>query len=114
MSALAISGHCQEVDAVYLLQFSFFIGAEKPHREPHYIAGKPNAWRWLGIREYCPDPRRRFGKVARHLYHSCAQRCWPVQRISGKVFLVLLQALEHVVCQHWHTATLFFEFFAAR
>jgi hypothetical protein len=24
--------------------------------------------------------------------------------------LVLLQALEHVVCLHWHTAALFFKF----
>jgi hypothetical protein len=32
----------------------------------------------------------------------------------GKFFLVLLQALEHIVCQHRHAAALFLKFFAAR
>jgi|SRR6478752_305134 hypothetical protein len=30
-----------------------------------------------------------------------------------KFFLVLLQALEHIVCLHWHAAALFLKFFAA-
>ena len=32
----------------------------------------------------------------------------------GKFFLVLLQALEHIICLHWHAAALFLKFFAAR
>jgi hypothetical protein len=75
----------------------------KLHREPHCIAGKPNAWRLSDIREYCLGPQRRFGKVALHPYHTCAQHCWPVQRILEKVFrgsfsdirACCLQALAH-------------------
>src|SRR5262249_31768753 len=63
---------------------SILISAGKLHREPHGIAGKPHAWRFSGIREYCPDPRRRLGNAALHLFHSHAQHCWPVQRILGK------------------------------
>jgi hypothetical protein len=31
----------------------------------------------------------------------------------GKFFLVLLQALEHIVCLHWHADAVFLKFFAA-
>jgi hypothetical protein len=31
----------------------------------------------------------------------------------GKFFLVLLETFEHIVCLHWHTAALFYKFFAA-
>ena len=38
----------------------------------------------------------------------------PCNASCGKFFLVLLQALEHVVCLNRHTATLSFKFLAAR
>ena len=38
----------------------------------------------------------------------------PCNASWGKLFLALLQALEHVVCLHWHPAALFFKFLAAR
>ncbi|HZM23792.1 MAG TPA: hypothetical protein VFC02_18725, partial [Anaerolineales bacterium] len=37
----------------------------------------------------------------------------PCNASSGKFFLVLLQALEHVVCEHWYSGALLFEFFTA-
>src|SRR5262249_52480453 len=73
--------------SVVIAQLSFFTGAGKPHREPHCIARKPNAWRLSGIREYCLGPRRRLGNAALRLYHTCAQHCSPMQRILRKVFL---------------------------
>src|SRR6476646_7680584 len=73
--------------SVIVAQLLVFTDAEKLHREPHGIAGKPHAWRSSGIREYCLDLRRRLGNAALHLYRSYAQHRWPVQRILGKVFL---------------------------
>jgi hypothetical protein len=32
----------------------------------------------------------------------------------GEFVLALLETFEHVVCQHWHCAALFYKFFAAR
>src|SRR5262249_50791655 len=73
--------------SVVIAQLSFFTGAGKPHREPHCIARKPNAWRLSGIREYFLGLRRRLGNAALRLYHTCAQHCSPMQRILQKVFL---------------------------
>jgi hypothetical protein len=70
-----------------LIRRSILISAGKLYRGPLGIARKPHAWRFSGIREYCLDPRRRLGNAALHLYHSYAQHCWRVQRISGEVFL---------------------------
>src|SRR5262249_46554365 len=42
--------------------------------------------------------------------HNIVRQC---NASCGKFFLALLEALEHVVCPHWHTAALFYKFFAA-
>src|SRR5215510_9502664 len=38
----------------------------------------------------------------------------PCYASSGKFFLILFQALEHVVCLNWHTGALPLKFLAAR
>ena len=89
-----------------------FASAERPHREPHCISVKPNAWRLSGIREYCHCPRQHLRNAALRLYHTCVQHCSPAQRIFWKVFLgpfediraCYLRALAH---------RLFFKFLAA-
>jgi hypothetical protein len=61
-----------------------FTSAGKLHREPHCIVRKPRLSRLSDIQECCPDPRRRFGKIAQHLYHTCAQHGAPMRHILRK------------------------------
>jgi hypothetical protein len=42
--------------------------------------------------------------------HNIVRQC---DASCGKFFLVLLEALEHVVCEHWYPGALLFEFFTA-
>ena len=51
---------------------------------------------------------RRISITAAHNIVGPCNASW------GKFFLALLQALEHVVCLHWHPAALFFKFLASR
>ena len=64
-----------------------FTGGGKPHQEPHCIAPKPPPWQLSDIQECFPGPRRRLGKAALRLYHTCAQCCAPTQHIFQKVLL---------------------------
>jgi hypothetical protein len=42
--------------------------------------------------------------------HNIVRQC---NASCGKFFLVLFEALEHVVCEHWYPGALLFEFFTA-
>src|SRR6516165_10658373 len=64
-----------------------FTGGGKPHQEPHCIVPKPPPWRLSNIQECFPGPRRRLGKAALRLYHTCSQCCAPMQHIFQKVLL---------------------------
>ena len=62
-------------------------GVKKLHPERHCIPGTPYGWRLSDTQEHCPDPRRRLGKDALRLYHTCAQPYSPLRGISLEVSL---------------------------